>query len=144
MDLDVAQPAGTVLIVEDNEMNLKLARELLRIDGFSTIEAVNGTDGVALARARHPDVVVMDVQLPDLDGWGALRQLRDDPETTDLVVVAVTAFATAGDEARFLAGGFDGYLPKPIEAGSFARTIREFYARGHLTEADDAEPTEGG
>ena len=142
MVMETTAAPETVLIVEDNEMNLKLARELLQIDGLDTIEAATGTDGVALARSRHPDVVVTDIQLPDLDGWSALRRLREDPTLADLVVVAVTAFATAGDEARFLAGGFDGYLPKPIDARTFAQAIREFYARGRLT-ARDTEPTKG-
>jgi two-component system cell cycle response regulator DivK len=116
----------TVLIVEDNEMNLKLARDLLQLAGFTTLEAVKGADGVDLARTFHPDVVVMDVQLPDFDGWEALRRLREDPETADLVVLAVTAYATAGDEERFLNSGFDGYVAKPIDVRTFSKTVRGY------------------
>ena len=119
-----ATAALTVLIVEDNEKNMKLARDLLRVGGFSTVEATAGEEGVSRAREHRPDLVLMDIQLPDFDGWEALRRLREDPTTADLVVVAVTAYATAGDEARFLAGGFDAYLPKPIDARTFSDTIR--------------------
>jgi two-component system cell cycle response regulator DivK len=125
MRLDPAAPA-TVLIVEDNETNLKLARDLLKVGGFETLEASTGHEGVALTRTAHPDVVIMDIQLPDFDGWEALRQIRDDPETTNQVVVAVTAFAVAGEEPRFLDGGFDGYLTKPIDVRTFSESIRAF------------------
>lgn len=119
----------TVLIVEDNEKNLKLARDLLQIGGFKTLEAARGTEGVTLAREHHPDVIIMDIQLPDFDGWEALRRIREDPGTADLVVVAVTAFAVAGDEPRFLDGGFDGYMAKPIDVRSFSHTISAFCTR---------------
>jgi two-component system cell cycle response regulator DivK len=115
--------ARTALIVEDNEMNLKLARDLLRHGGFRTIEATRGTDGVDLAKLHHPDVVIMDIQLPDFDGWEALRRLRADPATADLVVVAVTAFAISGDRERFLDGGFDGYVAKPLDVKTFSNVV---------------------
>jgi two-component system cell cycle response regulator DivK len=123
------EAARTVLIVEDNEMNLKLVRDLLQLDGFVTLEAVRGADGVDLAKEHHPDVVIMDVQLPDFDGWEALRQLREDPATADLVVLAVTAYATAGDDDRFLESGFDGYMAKPIDVATFSNTVRWFCDR---------------
>ena len=118
--------ARTVLIVEDNEMNLKLARDLLQIGGFHTLEATRATDGIDLAKLHHPDVVVMDIQLPDFDGWEALRRLRADPSTADLVVLAVTAFAISGDKERFLAGGFDGYVAKPLDVATFSNLVRHF------------------
>lgn len=120
----------TVLIVEDNDKNLKLVRDLLRLHGLRTVEAVTGTDGVQLARTELPDVVIMDIQLPDFDGWEALRRIREDPSTRDLVVVAVTAYAVAGDGPRFLSGGFDGYLTKPIDVRSFPETVLGFCNRG--------------
>ena len=121
-----SQTRETVLIVEDNETNLRLASDLLRIGGFETMAASTGGEGVHLSRETHPDVVVMDIQLPDFDGWEALRRIRSDPATKDLVVVAVTAYAVAGDEPRFLSGGFDGYLTKPIDVRTFSDSIRAF------------------
>jgi len=123
----------TVLIVEDNDKNLKLVRDLLQFGGFTTFEAELGSDGVDLARSLRPDVVIMDIQLPDFDGWEALRLLRNDPETADLVVVAVTAYGGASGERRFLDGGFDGYLPKPIDARTFSQTVADFCRRRGAT-----------
>jgi two-component system cell cycle response regulator DivK len=123
----------TVLIVEDNDKNLKLARDLLQYGGFRTFEAELAADGVDLARSIHPDVVIMDIQLPDFDGWEALRRLRSDPETADLVVVAVTAYGGASGEHRFVNGGFDGYLPKPIDARTFSQTVAGFCRRRDTT-----------
>lgn len=125
----MVEPAGdrrTVLIVEDNEKNLKLARDLLRIGGFAVIEATAGRQGVELARSRRPHLVIMDIQLPDIDGWEALRMIRGDPAAKDLVVVAVTAYAASGEQDRFLEGGFDGYMTKPINVRTFSRTIGAF------------------
>src|SRR5258708_39150284 len=82
-----------VLIVEDNEKNLKLARDLLRVKGYRTVEAVDGGGGIALAAEHHPTIALMDIQLPDMDGWEALHQPRADPRTADIPVVAATAFA---------------------------------------------------
>jgi two-component system cell cycle response regulator DivK len=122
-----------ILIVEDNDKNLKLARDLLQYGGFRTFEAELGADGVDLARSVHPDVVIMDIQLPDFDGWEALHRLRSDPDTADLIVVAVTAYGGASGEKRFVDGGFDGYLPKPIDARTFTETIAGFCRRGGAT-----------
>jgi two-component system cell cycle response regulator DivK len=121
--------AKTVLIVEDNEMNLKLARDLLQLHGFRTLEATRGSEGVDLAKVHHPDVVIMDIQLPDFDGWEALRRLREDPATAVLVVLAVTAFAISGDKERFLAAGFDGYVAKPLDVATFSSLVRRFCER---------------
>jgi two-component system cell cycle response regulator DivK len=125
----MAEDKPTVLIVEDNDRNLKLARELLRIGGFETLEATTGGEAVEMAKRHRPDVIVMDVQLPDFDGWEALRRIRADSDTADQVVVAVTAYAVAGDEPRFLEGGFDGYLTKPIDVRTFSRSIEAFCRR---------------
>jgi two-component system cell cycle response regulator DivK len=108
-----------VLVVEDNARNLKLVRDLLAHAGYETLEATTGEDGLALARAHRPDLVLMDVQLPGMDGTDVLGHLRSDPATAGLCVVAVTAFAMKDDRARFLAAGFDGYLEKPINVREF-------------------------
>ena len=114
-----------VLIVEDNPRNLKLVRDLLEHSGYRTLEATTAEDGLALARARRPDLVLMDVQLPGMDGVQALARLRADPATNGIPVVAVTAFAMKDDRARFAAAGFDGYLEKPISVRAFPGQIAE-------------------
>jgi two-component system cell cycle response regulator DivK len=114
-----------ILIVEDNPRNLKLARDLLDHAGYRTLEATSAEDGLALARAHRPDLVLMDVQLPGMDGLQALERLRADPATNGIPVVAVTAFAMKDDRARFLAAGFDGYLEKPIRVREFPGQVAE-------------------
>ena len=104
-----------VLIVEDNPRNLKLVRDVLAHAGYRTLEATTGEDGLALARAEHPDLVLMDVQLPGMDGLEALGHLRAEPGTAAIPVMAVTAFAMEEDRRRFRSAGFDAYLEKPID-----------------------------
>jgi CheY-like chemotaxis protein len=108
-----------VLVVEDNEKNRKLARDLLSFRGFRVAEATTATDALIAVRTERPDLVLMDIALPDMDGVEALRLLRDDPVTRDVPVVAVTAFAMKGDRERLLGEGFDGYVAKPIDARTF-------------------------
>jgi two-component system cell cycle response regulator DivK len=115
-----------VLIVDDNEKNLRLARDVLRIAGFETIEAASGAEGVALAAERAPDVTLMDVRLPDMDGTEAARRLKEDERTAALPVVALTSLAMKGDRERLLASGFDGYLEKPISVREFPHQVRGF------------------
>src|SRR5438309_294348 len=98
-----------ILLVEDNEKNMKLARDLLQYKGFRTLEATTAAAGIALATAQRPDLVLMDIQLPDLDGVAALGCLRTAPETSAIPVIALTAFAMRADQERFRAAGFDGY-----------------------------------
>jgi two-component system cell cycle response regulator DivK len=112
-----------VLIIEDNPRNLKLARDILNHAGYETLEAQTAEDGLALARTRHPGVVLMDVQLPGMDGLQALDCLRSDPETRDIPVVAVTAFAMTDDRRRLLAAGFDRYVEKPLDIREFPRQV---------------------
>jgi two-component system, cell cycle response regulator DivK len=112
-----------VLIIEDNPRNLKLARDVLNHTGYATLEAENAEDGLALARARDPDVVLMDVQLPGMDGVQALGLLRSDPKTRDIPVIALTAFAMKDDRERFLAAGFDRYVAKPLDIREFPRQV---------------------
>jgi two-component system cell cycle response regulator DivK len=111
--------AMAILIVEDNERNLKLVRDILQYNGYETIEARNAADGVALAAEHRPDLILMDIQLPDADGVTALSRLRADPRTASIAVVALTAFAMTDDRQRLLAAGFDGYLAKPIDVRAF-------------------------
>jgi len=118
-----------ILIVEDNEKNLKLARDLLQYQGFRTLEAGNATDGIALAEQHGPALVLMDIQLPDMDGITALGKLRGSPATADIPVVALTAFAMRQDEERLLAAGFDGYLSKPIDIRVFSDQVRRYCER---------------
>jgi two-component system cell cycle response regulator DivK len=115
-----------VLIVEDNPRNLKLVRDVLEHVGYRTLEATTADDGLALAREHRPDIVLMDVQLPGIDGVQALGRLRADPATRAIPVVAVTAFAMKDDSARFVAAGFDGYLEKPISVREFPDQVAEF------------------
>jgi two-component system cell cycle response regulator DivK len=115
-----------VLIVDDNEKNLRLARDVLRHAGFRTIEATNGVEGVRLAAVHIPNVILMDVRLPDMDGPAALADLRSEPRTAGIPVVAVTSSAMMGDRERLLAAGFDGYLEKPINVREFADQVRAY------------------
>jgi two-component system cell cycle response regulator DivK len=115
-----------ILIVEDNEKSLKLARDVLRFDGFRTIEAANAADGIAVAEARLPAVILMDIQLPDMDGVAALRRIRERPATATIPVVALTAFAMGADRQRLLDAGFDGYLVKPIDIKRFPDQVRQY------------------
>lgn len=111
--------APVVLIVEDDERNAKLVRHLLTYRGLQILEARTAAEGIELARAHLPDVVLMDLRLPDMGGREATRILREDPATASLSVVAVTASAMRGDREALLAEGFDGYFAKPIEAHDF-------------------------
>ena len=112
-----AEPNGepVILIVEDNARNLKLVRDVLNHVGYRTLEAATAEDGLALAREERPGLVLMDIQLPGMDGVEALAQLRSDPATAGVRVLALTAFAMKEDRERFLAAGFDGYLEKPLD-----------------------------
>jgi two-component system cell cycle response regulator DivK len=114
-----------ILIVEDNEKNLKLVRDVLQFKGYRTLEAGTGTDAIALATQHTPDLILMDIQLPDMNGITALGRLRAEPSTATLRVVALTAFAMREDRERFLAAGFDGYLTKPIDIKQFPELIRQ-------------------
>jgi two-component system cell cycle response regulator DivK len=118
-----------VLIVDDNEKNLRLARDVLRFGGLRTLEAATGADGVRLAAEHLPDVILMDVRLPDMGGPEALVLLRGDARTAGIPVVAVTSSAMMGDRERLIAAGFDGYLEKPISVKEFAEQVRAYCRR---------------
>ena len=114
-----------ILIVEDNEKNLKLVRDVLRHSGYQTIEAGTGEDGIRLAKERGPALILMDIQLPGIDGITALGQLRADPATRGSPVIAVTASAMTQDRKKIMAAGFDGYQTKPIRVREFMDVVRE-------------------
>jgi two-component system cell cycle response regulator DivK len=119
-----------VLVVEDNPLNLKLVRDVLTASGFDVVPAVTGEEGVRLAGTSAPDLVLMDLQLPDFDGFEALRRLREDPALQAVPVVAVTAFAMREDRERARASGFDGYLEKPISIRDLPAQVDAFIGRG--------------
>ena len=121
-----------ILIIEDNAQNLKLARDILNYVGYRTLEAENGEDGLALARAELPHLVLMDVQLPGMDGVEALGRLRTDPVTADIPVVALTAFAMKDDRDRLLAVGFDAYLEKPLNVREFPSQVAAVLRRANV------------
>jgi len=124
-------PAGhLILIVEDNEKNLKLARDVLQFSGFQTLEAGTGEAAVDLARERRPDLILMDIELPGIDGITALQQLRADAGTADIPIVALTASAMSSDRSRFFGAGFDGYISKPINIKEFPGQVRAHCERG--------------
>jgi two-component system, cell cycle response regulator DivK len=120
--------AQRILVVEDNERNLKLIRDVLQFAGYEIVEATSGEQGVALAQDCEPDLVLMDLQLPQMDGTEALRLLRESPRTRDVPVVAVTAFARREDRERAFGAGFDGYLQKPISIRALPEQVRGFLA----------------
>jgi two-component system cell cycle response regulator DivK len=113
-----------ILVVEDNELNMKLFRDVLVAGGYRTLEATTGGGAVELAIEQTPDLVLMDIQLPDLDGVQALGRLRANERTATLPVLALTAQAMDGDRERFLAAGFDGYLSKPVNVRELLGTVR--------------------
>jgi two-component system cell cycle response regulator DivK len=117
-----------ILIVDDNEQNRKLARDVLRFAGFRTLEAAGGVEGLSLAAEYYPDLVLMDIRMPDMKGTEAVRKLREDERTAAIRVVALTSSTMKGDRERFLADGFDGYLEKPIRVREFPDQIRRHLA----------------
>ena len=118
-----------VLVVEDNEKNMKLFRDVLQATGFATLEAETAEEGIELARAHSPALVLMDVQLGGIDGVEALSLLRDDPRTASIPVLAVTAQAMRGDRERFLEAGFDDYISKPVDVVGLVASVRAHCAR---------------
>ena len=113
-----------ILVVEDNEKNMKLFRDVLQATGYRTLEATTGGEAVELATEHAPDLVLMDIQLPDIDGVEALGRLRADERTASIPVLALTAQAMQGDRERFLAAGFDGYVSKPVNIAELRRHRR--------------------
>ena len=115
---------STILIIEDNDKNMKLARDVLKAKGYATLEAVTGEEGVKLAKEMLPDLVLMDIQLPGINGIEAFRQIRADAKTARIPVVALTASVTPTDRSEINAAGFDAFIGKPINLKEFVETIR--------------------
>jgi two-component system cell cycle response regulator DivK len=118
--------AERILVVEDNALNMKLFRDVLVATGYSTLEATTGGEAVALATEHVPSLVLMDIELPDLDGVEALHRLRADARTAAIPILAVTAQAMHGDRERFLAEGFDGYVAKPVDLRELLASVRRY------------------
>ena len=121
---------STILIVEDNEKNMKLARDVLQAKGYTTLEAITGEEGVRMAKESKPDLVLMDIQLPGIDGIEALRQIRVEPALAAIPVVAFTASVTPADRSQIQAAGFNGFLPKPINLKEFLETVKALLLKG--------------
>ena len=118
--------AKTILIVEDNDFNMKLFNDLLRANGYDTVTTKDGRQAIDLARAHRPDLILMDIQLPEISGLDVTRTLKSDDDLKAIPIIAVTAFAMKGDEEKILEGGCEGYLAKPISVPKFLSTIAEF------------------
>ena len=116
----------TILIVEDNELNMKLFHDLLDAHGYNVLQTRNGMDALSIAREHHPDLIIMDIQLPEVSGLEVTKWIKDDDDLHDIPVVAVTAFAMKGDEERIRNGGCEAYIAKPISIPDFIATIRQF------------------
>jgi two-component system cell cycle response regulator DivK len=119
---------AVVLIVEDNQMNMKLVRDVLQFKGYQTLEANSGREGVRLAIEHLPDLVLMDVQLPDINGMTAFEEIRAHPRTRHIPVFVVTASVMPQDQQRIAASGFDAFISKPIDVKSFVETVGRFVA----------------
>ena len=115
-----------VMIVEDNELNMKLFRDLIEASGYETVRTRNGLEVLDLARTHRPDLILMDIQLPEVSGLDVTKWLKEDSELHVIPVIAVTAFAMKGDEERILQGGCEGYISKPISVPHFLETIARY------------------
>lgn len=118
--------AKTVLIVEDNELNMRLFNDLLDAHGYRTLQARSGTEALKLAREHRPNLILMDIQLPEVSGLEVTKWIKEDDALRSIPVVAVTAFAMKGDEERIRRGGCEAYISKPITIGTFVDTVRRF------------------
>ncbi len=120
----------TILIVEDNELNMKLFNDLLQAHGYSTLQVKDGRAVVEITRQNRPDLILMDIQLPEISGLEITKMLKADDDLRSIPVVAVTAFAMKGDEQKIRNGGCDGYIAKPISVASFLQTVSKFLEQG--------------
>ena len=118
--------AKTVLIVEDNDLNMKLFNDLLEAHGYGTLQTRNGLEAMEIARARRPDLILMDIQLPEVSGLEVTKWLKEDDDLRSIPVIAVTAFAMKGDEERIRQGGCEAYISKPISVAKFLETVRSY------------------
>lgn len=120
--------AKTILIVEDNDLNMKLFNDLLQAHGYATLQTKDGREALKLAREHRPDLILMDIQLPEVSGLEITKMLKDDGELKAIPVIAVTAFAMKGDEEKIREGGCEGYIAKPISVANFIQTVAKFLA----------------
>ncbi len=118
--------APTVLIIEDNEKNRRIVRDLMQLKGYRTLEAPDGAAGLEMVRQHRPDLILMDIQLPAMDGYTLTRRLKADEATRQIPIVAVTSFAMKGEEGRARAAGCDAYLSKPIDIRELVETVQRF------------------
>jgi len=118
----------TVLIVEDNDLNMKLFNDLLEAHGYDTLQTRDGVEALKLARQHRPDLILMDIQLPEISGLEVTKWLKEDDDLRAIPVIAVTAFAMKGDEEKIRGGGCEAYIAKPISVASFLRTVERFLA----------------
>ena len=118
--------AKTILIVEDNELNMKLFHDLLEAQGYDTLQTKDGREALKLAREHRPDLVLMDIQLPEVSGLEVTKWIKEDDDLKSIPVIAVTAFAMKGDEEKIRDGGCDGYIAKPISVSSFLQTVSKY------------------
>ncbi|MFQ5955658.1 MAG: response regulator [Kiloniellales bacterium] len=118
--------AKTILIVEDNELNMKLFHDLLEAHGYDTLQTRDGTDVLQLARQHRPDLILMDIQLPEVSGLEVTKWIKEDRDLQHIPVIAVTAFAMKGDEEKIRNGGCEAYISKPILVANFLETIEKF------------------
>ena len=116
----------SVMIVEDNELNMKLFNDLLEANGYRTIKTRNGLEALDLARLHRPDLILMDIQLPEVSGLEVTKWLKEDDELHKIPVIAVTAFAMKGDEERIRQGGCEAYISKPISVAKFVATVKSY------------------
>jgi two-component system, cell cycle response regulator DivK len=121
-----------ILIVEDNDLNLKLFRDLLTAHGYDTIETKEGMEAITLTRSEHPDLILMDIQLPEISGLDVTRRLKSDGAIRDIPIIAVTAFAMKDDEEKILSAGCEAYISKPISIVPFLNTVRRFLGEEEL------------
>jgi len=128
-DQDRGKPCSKkVLIVEDNDLNMKLFNDLLEAHGYNTLQTRDGVEALKLARQHRPDLILMDIQLPEISGLEVTKWLKEDDELRAIPVIAVTAFAMKGDEEKIRGGGCEAYIAKPISVASFLRTVERFLA----------------
>ncbi|HZP18728.1 MAG TPA: response regulator [Bauldia sp.] len=122
--------AKTVLVVEDNELNMKLFHDLLEASGYNIVQTRNGLEAIDLARTHRPDLILMDIQLPEISGLEVTKWIKEDDDLRAIPVIAVTAFAMKGDEERIRQGGCEAYLSKPISVSKFIETVKTFLGEG--------------
>lgn len=118
--------SNLILVIEDNEKNLLLMRDILTYRHYEVIEARDGESGIKMAKERKPDLIIMDIQMPVMDGFSATKILKRDPQTKEIKIIGVTSFAMKGDKERILAAGFDDYISKPIDTRQLPELIKKY------------------